>query len=117
MNSKEFSNNEFLPNLTFLKEMLGDDEEGLKEILAVFVEEAPRMLNSLEESAKEKDYENVKRVSHTLITELSTVGINSVVNDLKRINKGAKEMEDLQEVIGKVVDVVRHSMEYFKKII
>jgi HPt (histidine-containing phosphotransfer) domain-containing protein len=94
--------------------MLGNDEESLKEVVSIFLEDGPPMVKSLEESVRLKDYDMIKRTSHTLITELSTVGITSVVPDLKRMNKTAKEMNDLDEVMEHIKDVVDRSVQFFK---
>jgi hypothetical protein len=42
------------------------------------------------------------------------VGITSVVPDLKRMNKTAKEMNDLDEVMEHIKDVVDRSVQFFK---
>lgn len=114
MSSKNFSGFPDLPDLTFLREMLGDDQDSLKEIITIFLEDGPPMIKSLEESVRLRDFEMIKRTSHTLITELSTVGITSVVPDLKRMNKTAKEMNDLDEVMEHIKDVVDRSVQFFK---
>lgn len=113
MSSKNFSGFPDLPDLTFLREMLGNDEESLKEVVSIFLEDGPPMVKSLEESVRLKDYDMIKRTSHTLITELSTVGITSVVPDLKRMNKSAKDMTDIEEVMQRITDVVDKSVQFF----
>jgi len=81
-----------IPDLSFLKEMLGNDNELLKEILLIFLEEGPILLSQLERAAQEKDHNSLNQITHKLITELTTMGITSVIYDLKRVNKSGKEL-------------------------
>ncbi len=105
------------PDLSFLKEMLGDDKETLKEILLIFLEEGPILLSQLERAGQEKDHDSLNKITHKMITELTTVGVTSVVYDLKRINKGSRDIIDLDKVIERIVKVVNDSFEYYKTIV
>lgn len=105
------------PDLAFLKEMLGEDKETLKEVLQIFLEEGPILLNQLQRAAQEKDHDSLNKITHKMIAELTTVGVTSVVYDLKRINKSSREMVDLDKVIERVTKVINDSFEYFKTIV
>lgn len=105
------------PDLSFLKEMLGDDKETLNEVLLIFLEEGPTLLAQLERAGQEKDHRSLNEITHKMIAELTTVGVTSVVYDLKRINKSSREMVDLDKVIERVTKVVNDSFEYFKTIV
>ncbi len=107
-------NNTAAPDLSYLKEMVGDDKDALKDIISIFCNEAPFALESLEESAKRRDHNELRRISHSLIAELTTVGILSALHDLKRINKSSKEIKDLDEATERVVKTVRDSIEILK---
>jgi HPt (histidine-containing phosphotransfer) domain-containing protein len=106
-----------IPDLQYLKQMIGDDQEVLKEVLTIFIEEMPTMLRNLRESSESRDHDRLKSISHTMITELSTLGITSVLNDVKAINKGSREMRDMDETIDRIIRAVTFSIEYFKTLI
>lgn len=105
------------PNLAFLKEMLGEDKETLKEVLQIFLEEGPILLNQLQRATQEKDHDSLNKITHKMITELTTVGVKSVVYDLKRINKESSQMSDLDLVVERIITIVNDSFTYFKTLV
>jgi len=117
MNTNSFENNIPLPDLQYIKQMIGDDQEVLTEVITIFMEEMPSMLKSLREGSEARDHEKLKAVTHTLVTELSTLGITSVINDVKAINKNSREMKDLDETVDRIIKTVTFSMEYLKTLI
>ena len=115
----ELANNNItpVPDISYLKEMVGDDKETIKEIILLFLEQAPQRMKSLKESARSGDHTKLKTESHSLITELTTVGILSVVNDLKRINTASKDMDDLNETVDKIIKAINDGMQGLKTLI
>lgn len=106
-----------IPDLSYLKEMLGDDKETLREVLLIFLEDGPILLTQLVRAGQEKDHDSLNKITHKMITELTTVGVKSVIYDLKRINQSSREMGDLEKVIERIVSIVNDSFEYFKTIV
>jgi HPt (histidine-containing phosphotransfer) domain-containing protein len=106
-----------IPDISYLKEMVGDDKETIKEIILLFLEQAPIRMKTLRESAEAGDHAKLKTISHSLITELTTVGILSVVNDLKRINTASRDMDDLNETVDRIVVAVNEGMQGLKTLI
>jgi len=106
-----------IPDLQYLKQMIGDDAEVLKEVITIFIEEMPSMLKDLRESGESRDHERLGTITHTMVTEFSTLGITSVINDVKAINKGSREMKDLDDTIDRIVKTVILSIEYLKTLI
>lgn len=106
-----------LPDLSYLKDMTDGDEESLKEVIAIFLEEAPRLMKLMKDSAIAEDHDQLKFLTHKLITQLTYVGINSVVPDVKLINTGSTKMNDLNERIDKIIKVVDFSVVYLKTLL
>lgn len=117
MNTNSFDNNIPLPDLHYIKQMIGDDQEVLSEVITIFMEEMPTMLKNLRECAESRDHDKLKVITHTLVTELSTLGITTVINDVKAINKNSREMKDLDETVDRIIKTVTFSMEYLKTLI
>ena len=111
------NNNTPLPDISYLKEMVGDDKETIKEIILLFIERAPLRTKALRESANAGDHDKLKAVSYSLITDLTTVGILSVVNDLKRINTSSRDMENLKEMVDRIITVINEGVQGLKKLI
>jgi hypothetical protein len=115
-NSKD--NQEYpIPDLTYLRDMTDGDEESLKEVISIFLDEAPRLMQLMKESADSGDHDSLKFSTHKLVTQLTYVGITSVIPDVKLINTGSSKMSDLKERVDKIVRVVEHSMIYLKTLI
>ena len=106
-----------LPDLSYLRDMTGGDEAFIKEIITIFLDEVPNMLVTMKESADSGDHDKLKFVTHKLITQLTYVGILSVISDVKLINTESREMKDLNERVDKVINIVNYSIDNLKKMI
>lgn len=106
-----------LPDLTYLNKMADGDESFIKEIVNIFLEGCPPMLSSLKESAEKGDHENLRLISHKLITQLSSVGILSAINDVKRINTGSKDMPDLVETVDRIIKIANNGIQHLKTMV
>jgi len=68
-------------------EATGDDEELLKEIIGIFVEDCPRMIEELSAAIDAQDPETARRAAHTLKGSVSVLGARALA-------AAAKEAED-----------------------
>ena len=109
--------NSTLPDLTYLKEMADGDEVFFKEMITHFLENAPKSLLLLRESALSEDYEKVRFVAHKLLPQLTFVGILAAVDDVRRIENENKLIDDLFVVIERVTLIINKGIEDLKKLI
>ena len=58
----------FIPEVSLndLQEIVGDDPEVLKDVIDSFLQDAPKLLKSIQEGTKAKDVKLVERSAHTL---------------------------------------------------
>jgi len=105
------------PDLTYLKEMADGDEAFFNEIIIHFLENGPRLLSSLKESALSEDFEKVRFVAHKLLPQLTFVGILSAIDDVKKIEEYCNIMDDLSVVIEKVTIIVTSGIEDLRELI
>lgn len=106
-----------IPDLSYLRDMTDGDEESLKEVIAIFLDEAPRLMKLMKDSADSGDHDSLKFSTHKLITQLTYVGITSVIPDVKLINTGSFKMSDLKERVDRIIKVVEQSMIYLRTLI
>jgi len=106
-----------IPDLSYLRELTEGDEESMKEIISIFLEEAPKLMIMMKESAEANDHEKLKFATHKLITQLTYVGVNSIVPEVKLINSGSVNMKDLDERIDRIIIVIENSITYLKGLI
>ncbi len=106
-----------IPDLSYLRELTDGDEDAMKEIISIFLDEAPKLIKMMKESAEAKDHEKLKFATHKLITQLTYVGVNSIVPEVKLINSGSVNMKDLNERIERIILVIENSITYLKGLI
>lgn len=106
-----------LPDLTYLKEMAAGDEAFVKEIITYFLENGPRLLNLLRESALSGDQENLHFAAHKLLPQLTFVGILAAIPDVEKIENDYKHMDDLFVVIERAIRIINFGIEDLKKMI
>jgi PAS domain S-box-containing protein len=96
--------------------LLGGDEELLKEILALYLEDAPRQIDALKEAIEKGDAAFVQRHAHTLKGSSGNVGavlMQEVAYEMEKAGKAGnfhraasllekmeKEFDDLKRVMG-----------------
>ena len=75
-------------NKTEALERLGGDEDLLRELCQIFLEESPKLLEKLRDAVFSKDTEAVRRAAHGLKGELGYLGATKAV-------QAASELEDM----------------------
>ncbi|HON55202.1 MAG TPA: Hpt domain-containing protein [Bacteroidales bacterium] len=106
-----------IPDLSYLRELTDGDADSMKEIISIFMDEAPKLIKMMKESAEVKDHEKLKFATHKLITQLTYVGINSIVPEVKLINSGSVKIKDLDDRIDRIIRVIENSITYLKGLI
>jgi hypothetical protein len=106
-----------LPDLTYLKEMAGGDEDFVKEIINHFLENGPRLINLMRESALSGDDEKLHFAAHKLLPQLTFVGILTAIPDIEKIENDYKLMGDLSVVIERAIKTINFGIEDLKKMI
>ena len=106
-----------LPDLTYLKEMAGNDEGFVKEIITYFLENGPDLLNTMKERALDGDYEKLRWTAHKLLPQLYFVGILAAVPDVKIIETQSRRMTDLSVNIERAIKIINCGIEDLKKMI
>ena len=106
-----------LPDLTYLKEMAGGDEVFVKEIITNFLENGPRLLSIMRESALSGDFEKLHFTVHKLLPQLTFVGIVAAIPDVEKIEDESKFLDDLSVVIERAIKIINYGIEDLKKMI
>jgi HPt (histidine-containing phosphotransfer) domain-containing protein len=104
------------PDLTYLKELSGGNEEFLKQIITIFLEDTPDMLNKIKDGISSGNLEQVRFYSHKLVSQLPMVGINDAVDDARTIDREYKSLPDMPQRVARMIDIIEYGMVYLKKI-
>ncbi|HZK92587.1 MAG TPA: hypothetical protein VFC67_00165 [Prolixibacteraceae bacterium] len=106
-----------LPDLTYLKDMAAGDESFVVEIITYFVESCPDTLHSMRECALSGDHEKLRFLAHTLLPQLTFVGILAAIPYLEKIESEIKLNDDLFVKLEKAINIINYGIEDLKKMI
>jgi HPt (histidine-containing phosphotransfer) domain-containing protein len=102
MNKKEEGHSEPVWNVAELLERVDNDQELLRELLAIFKEDYPQSFRSLSAAINSGDLKGASRLSHTLKGMLSSLGARraaAAASQLETLSSGG-ETAPLQEALN-----------------
>lgn len=83
-------------NFDYLNELAKGDTAFIAEMIAIFLEENPEEIKTLEAAIKENQFENIKSISHHMKSTIPFVGIDRLIGkNLLDIEKLAAEKTGL----------------------
>ena len=71
-------------------EPLGGDEGLFREIVQIFLHEAPKHLAGLRQALAQRDKDSVERIAHTLKGELSYLGVSGAARHASRLEDAGR---------------------------
>lgn len=89
-------------DLDHLKRIVGDDPAFLRQVLQIFIRNAPVDMKSLAEASDAGDHEQVAFFAHKLKSACGAIGFNSAYEDFKELEAMAKELQDAKAIQDKV---------------
>lgn len=103
------------PDMTYLDEISSGDTEFAVQIISIFIEEYPAIIDALRSGAIEGDFDQVKFYSHKLVSQLPIIGIVTAVENVKLINKDCAILTDLKERIDSLEKTIEQNILFLKK--
>ncbi len=85
-------------NLDKINEMAEGDEEFIKSVVAVFLEEVPQDLDELERALEVKNYESVYKLAHKIKPNVDLLGMEQTRAIALQIETLGKKEEDKEEI-------------------
>lgn len=95
-----------------------DDESMMLEMIDLFLEKAPEMIDNIENSCKEEDWEKVEAAIHRFKPNLDYMGMAATKELIEEIETDAKNKENLEtlgERFKKVKERCFHAYEFLKE--
>ncbi len=105
------------PDLTYLKEMADGDESFFNEIITYFVESCPDSLRSMREFALSGDHEKLGFLAHTILPQLTFVGILAAIPFFEKIERDSKLNDDLFVELERAIIIINYGIDDLKKMI
>ncbi|HPD64642.1 MAG TPA: Hpt domain-containing protein [Bacteroidia bacterium] len=103
-------------DLANLKSMIGDDETAIKEFVSLFIETSAETLEELNQAFQSKDFSQVGSLAHKLKSSIDLMGIESLKEEIRKIERIGKEMTDLEllptliEKLNDGIEIARNEM-------
>ncbi len=119
MIQSEYRNtNEKVSNLSYLSETMGGNRKLIKEIMEVFLKQAPEELSNLNEAVEKKDYVKIKNVTHTMKSSASIMGISTlsdILKEMEELGKIGTNIEKIKLLNDKLNIICRKAIEEISK--
>jgi HPt (histidine-containing phosphotransfer) domain-containing protein len=98
-------------DLDHLKKIVGNDPAFLRQVLQIFVANAPKDVADLSRFAEEGDHEKVAFFAHKLKSASGAIGFNEAYEAFKEIEAMGKEMAPIEEIREKVDAMASHCLD------
>ncbi len=85
-------------DLSFLKKTFDHDNETIKSVLQIFLEETPNDYKALTEVIKNKDSSKAKEIAHKLKSSFKTIGLEKEATILEKIEKLSANDDDFGKI-------------------
>ena len=87
-----------LYDLSQVKLFLGDDKQQLGNMISIFVNETPIMIQALNDNMQSKNLEEVRFYAHKLKSSIDLFQINGLQQDIRVLETLAKERSDVTAI-------------------
>lgn len=92
-------------NLNEIRKFVGEDQNALKQMLEIFIENAPKTLSELNRSFNEKDSSKVNYYAHKLKNSIDLLNIEKLKLVIREIENKAKD-EETSDGLKPMIDIV-----------
>ena len=85
-------------DLDHLKRIVGNDPAFLRQVLQIFIRNAPKDMEALSQSVEQGNYEQVGFYAHKLKSAAGAIGYNEAYEDFKVLESISKEQAPLPQI-------------------
>lgn len=85
-------------DLDHLKRIVGSDPAFIRQVLQIFIRNAPKDMGALSESVRQENFEQIGFHAHKLKSAAGAIGYNQAYEDFKILEAMAKERRPLDEI-------------------
>lgn len=89
-------------DLSYLQELTDNDQDLILQSLHRYLNSSPAQTEKLIESTNDKNWQEIHNSAHSLFATTQIVGMTSIAQDLKDIQRIAYEEKDMEVVTEKV---------------
>ncbi|HLO70620.1 MAG TPA: tetratricopeptide repeat protein [Flavipsychrobacter sp.] len=105
-----------ITDMQFLRQFAGGNDEKMAKYVGMFLENGPKLLNTIEQSLQSKDYAAVKIAAHSMKPQLSYMGVKEDVSHIFLIEQTAGESAHYDRLPTLVINLKRVCEKAFEEL-
>ncbi len=105
-------------NLAELYELAKGDEEFIKEMIELFLEQSPSDIQEIGKAIKENDFDTIRAIAHRMKTSVGFMGLRPLLKPLSKMEALAEVNDSMDKIIVEFMEVKQvseNAMEQLKK--
>ncbi len=95
-------------DLAYLKQLSNGSNEFISQMILIFSEQTPQIINDMEKSLGAKDWKSLRAAAHKMKPSISIMGIKEleeVIPVIEKYSENQENLDELPELLDKVKDV------------
>jgi len=92
------NNNEEVTNLDYLEDLSAGDTEMMKELIEMFLDQAPENITNMKKYLEKGDWKKLGEEAHKLKPTISYMGIQELETTIRTLESNAKNAEELDSL-------------------
>ena len=102
-----------MTDLTYLRQMTGNDGVMMKETIEMFLHQLSEMREEIDVLTKNKNWLELSRLAHKIKSSALVMGIEQMVEEMKELEQLAKEGKNMEKYLDYVArfKTMTHSVE------
>ncbi|MDP4666080.1 MAG: Hpt domain-containing protein [Flavobacteriaceae bacterium] len=104
-------------DLSGLNELFGGNQQMINEIVMLFLEQAPRHIEEMQESHQQQNFDLLGIVAHKAKSSVVMLGLNELASKLSKIEKDTRDRKNydgLEALLNEVLDEYKIVFDQFK---
>lgn len=108
-------------NLEFLRQLTKNNADMIAEMIRVYLEETPQLINAMKKSIKEENWEGLRAAAHSILPSFSTMGMDEKyavtakkIQDFAMKREKNRELNELvnsiEIICGKAYEELKHEV-------
>ncbi|MDY8133968.1 ATP-binding protein [Aquimarina sp. 2201CG5-10] len=85
-------------DLSFLKKTFDNDNEIIRSVLEIFIEDTPEDYKKLISATKSQDHQSITQFAHKLKSSFKTIGLENETNVLEKMEHMAKKEDEFEKI-------------------
>jgi len=108
-----------LVNLEYLENTIGrENSQFIGEMIGIFISDAPVFIDLMKEYLVKKDYNNLGKITHKILTSVSLVGITELKEILRHIEENCNSLKELEKIpflYSQATDLFKEAIQELEK--